>query len=161
MGWRSAKIAEKLVDYANTTNVEFIVDPKILFHGWLIDSYLHLRWSSATGECADLFFDNIMTCRLIICFIDDTASYGPSRKNSILINKHALNREPVPLNNNGPPTLFKRLNAIVFQDCVWARFMYLDLSKNLHQKFRLVETGFTDWQLLRYTFFHQKLTKKT
>ena len=29
MGWRSAKIAEKLVYYANTTNVEFIVDPKV------------------------------------------------------------------------------------------------------------------------------------
>ena len=27
------KMAEKLVDYANTTNVEFIVDPKVLFHG--------------------------------------------------------------------------------------------------------------------------------
>ena len=38
MGWRSTKIAEKLEDYANTTNVEFIVDPKILFHGWLIYS---------------------------------------------------------------------------------------------------------------------------
>ena len=24
---------KKLVDYANTTNVEFIVDPKVLFHG--------------------------------------------------------------------------------------------------------------------------------
>ena len=24
--WRSTKITEKLVDYANTTNVEFIVD---------------------------------------------------------------------------------------------------------------------------------------
>ena len=44
--WRSAKIAEKLVDYANTTNVEFIVDPKVLFHGWLIYSCLHLSWSS-------------------------------------------------------------------------------------------------------------------
>ena len=43
MGWRSTKIAEKLVHYANTTNVEFIVDPKVLFHGWLIYSYLHLR----------------------------------------------------------------------------------------------------------------------
>ena len=30
---RSTKIAEKLVDYANTTNVEFIVDPRVLFHG--------------------------------------------------------------------------------------------------------------------------------
>ena len=26
----------KLVDYANTTNVKFIVDPKVLFHGLLI-----------------------------------------------------------------------------------------------------------------------------
>ena len=32
MGWRSAKMEEKLVDYANTTNVEFIVDPKVSFH---------------------------------------------------------------------------------------------------------------------------------
>ena len=39
------KMAEKLVDYANTTNVEFIVDPKVLFHGWLIYSYLHMNWS--------------------------------------------------------------------------------------------------------------------
>ena len=31
-----------LVDYANTTNVEFIVHPKVLFHGWLIYSYLPL-----------------------------------------------------------------------------------------------------------------------
>ena len=26
------------MDYANTTNVEFIVDPRVLFHGWLIYS---------------------------------------------------------------------------------------------------------------------------
>ena len=39
------KMAEKLVDYANTTNVEFIVDAKVLFHGWLIYSYLHMNWS--------------------------------------------------------------------------------------------------------------------
>ena len=36
MGWRSTKIAEKLVDYANTTNVEFIVEPKVLFRGCLV-----------------------------------------------------------------------------------------------------------------------------
>ena len=35
-------MAKKLVDYANTTNVEFFVDPKVLFRGWLIYSYLHL-----------------------------------------------------------------------------------------------------------------------
>ena len=38
-------MAEKLVDYTNTTNVEFIVDPKFLFHGWLIYIYLHMNWS--------------------------------------------------------------------------------------------------------------------
>ena len=38
------KSQKKLVDYANTTNVEFIVDPKVLFHGWLIYSYLHIIW---------------------------------------------------------------------------------------------------------------------
>ena len=31
-------MAEKLVDYANTTNVEFIDDPKVLFHSGLIYS---------------------------------------------------------------------------------------------------------------------------
>ena len=34
----STKIAEKIVDYGNTNNVELIVDPKVLFHGWLIYS---------------------------------------------------------------------------------------------------------------------------
>ena len=47
---------KKLVDYANTTNVEFIVGPKVLFHGWLIYSYLQIfksikcKW--LPGECA-------------------------------------------------------------------------------------------------------------
>ena len=31
---RSIKITEKLVDCANTTYIEFIVDPKVLCHGW-------------------------------------------------------------------------------------------------------------------------------
>ena len=43
VGWRSTKIAEKkLVDYVNTTNVEFVADPKVLFHSWLIYSYLQI-----------------------------------------------------------------------------------------------------------------------
>ena len=46
VGWKSAKIAEKLLDYANTTNDEFIVDEKVLFYGWLIYGYLHQSWSS-------------------------------------------------------------------------------------------------------------------
>ena len=34
VGWRSTKIApQKIVDYANTNNVEFIVDPMVLLHG--------------------------------------------------------------------------------------------------------------------------------
>ena len=93
------KSQKKLVDYANTTNVEFIVDPKVLFHGWLIYSYLQIfkfikikcKW--LPEESADWFFDNIMTWSYCLHW-----RYSMSRqKNSILINEHALNREPVPL----------------------------------------------------------------
>ena len=35
-----------IVDYANTTNIEFIVDLKVLFYSWLIYSYLLQSWSS-------------------------------------------------------------------------------------------------------------------
>ena len=95
MRWRNTKIAEKLVDYANTTNVEFIVDAKVLFHGWLIYSHLHLSWSSdcqgsvQIGSLTTLWHDHI-------AFIDDTAILS-QQENSILINEHALNCEPVPL----------------------------------------------------------------
>ena len=83
------------MDYANTTNVEFIVDPKVLFHGWLIYSYLQIfeliKYKWLPGECADWFFDNIITWSYCL-------QYSMSQqKNSILINEHALNREPVPL----------------------------------------------------------------
>ena len=69
----------------------------VLFHGWLIYSCLQVfkliksKW--LPEECADWFCDNIMTwscCR--------HRRYSVSRqKNSILVNEHALNREPVPL----------------------------------------------------------------
>ena len=87
------------MDYANTTNVEFIVDPKVLFHGWLIYSYLQIfklikcKW--LPGECTDWFFDNIMTWSYCL-----HKRYSMSQqKNSISINEHALKREPVPLNH--------------------------------------------------------------
>ena len=35
-------MAEKIVDHANTTNFEITVDSKVLFHGWLINSYLQI-----------------------------------------------------------------------------------------------------------------------
>ena len=99
MGWRSTKIAGKLVDYANTTNVEYIVGwiycwPKG-FIPWLINLQLFapnlIKW--LPGECADWFFDNIMTWSN--CF---HRRYSMSRQeNSTLVNEHALNREPVPL----------------------------------------------------------------
>ena len=85
---------KKSADYANATNVEFIVDPTVLFHGWLIYSYLQIfklikcKWLS--GECADWFFDNIMT--LSYCL---RKRYSMSRQqNNILVNEHALNRKP-------------------------------------------------------------------
>ena len=43
--------------HANSTNVEFIVDPKVLFHAWLIYRYLRIfklikcKW--LPGESAD------------------------------------------------------------------------------------------------------------
>ena len=85
------------MDYANNTNVEFIVDPKVLFHGLLIYSYLHISWSSdCQEEYADWFFDNIMTWSYYF-----HRRYSMSQqKNSILINEHALNREPAPLSSN-------------------------------------------------------------
>ena len=93
----SLKWQKKLVDYANTTNVEFIVGPKVLFRGWLIYRYLQIfkliksKW--LPGECADWFFDNIM-----IWSYYSHRRYSMSRqKNRILINEHALNPEPVPL----------------------------------------------------------------
>ena len=98
VGWRSTKIApQKIVDYANTNNVEFIVDPMVLFHGWLIYSYLQIfnlikcKW--LPGQCADCFFDNIMAWSY--CLHRQYSMSG--QKNSILIYEHSLNREPVPL----------------------------------------------------------------
>ena len=85
------------MDYANTTNVEFIIDLKVLLHGWLIYSYVKIfkliNCNLLPEECADWFFDNIMTWSYCL-----NRWYSMSRhKNSILINEHALNREPVPL----------------------------------------------------------------
>ena len=81
--------------YAKTSKVEFIVGPKVLFHG-LFSLQLFapklIKW--LPGECADWFFDNIMTWSYCLY-----RWYSMSRqKNSILINEHALNREPVPIN---------------------------------------------------------------
>ena len=68
------------MDYANTTNVEFIVDKKVLFHGWLIYSYWHVyvSWSSdcqaslQIGSLTTLWHDHI-AC------IDDTACPAEKR----------------------------------------------------------------------------------
>ena len=55
---------KKSVDYAKTANVEFVLAPTVLFHGWLIYSYLQIfklikcKWLS--GECADWYLDNDM-----------------------------------------------------------------------------------------------------
>ena len=86
------------MDYANTTKVEFIVDPKVLFHGWLIYSYLQIfKLMNLPGDCADWFSDNIMTWSYCL---HRRYSMPSQQKTSILINEHALNREPGPLSNN-------------------------------------------------------------
>ena len=79
--------------YAYTTNMEFIVDTRVLSHGWLIYSYLHLSWSRdcqgsvQIGFLTTLWHDHITFRRYIMS----------QQKNSILINEHVLNREPVCL----------------------------------------------------------------
>ena len=76
------------------TNVEFIVDPTVSFHGWLIYSYLQIfksikcKW--LPGECADWFITTWSYCL-------HTRYRMPRQQNSILKNENALNREPLPL----------------------------------------------------------------
>ena len=72
------------MDYANTTNVEFIVDPMVLSHGWLIYSYSSLSWSSdcqvsvQIGSLTTLWHDHI-------AFTDDTAC--PGRKTTFWLTR--------------------------------------------------------------------------
>ena len=58
-------LKKKLVDYANTINVEFIVDPKVSSLGWLIYSYLqifeganHLTFEVGPGRLLRGFFSS-------------------------------------------------------------------------------------------------------
>ena len=73
------------MDYANTMNIELIVDLNVLFCGWLIY----------------IWVDQVqVTARGVIWSYCLHRWYSMSwQKNSILINEHALNREPVPLSH--------------------------------------------------------------
>ena len=70
------------MDYANTTNIEFIVDPKVLFHSWLIYSYLQIfklmncQGIVQIGSLTTLWHD-------YIACIDDATRVG--KRYSILI----------------------------------------------------------------------------
>ena len=94
------------MDYAYTYNIEFIVDRMVLFHGWLIYSYLQIfklikcKW--LPGECPEWFFDNIMTWSYCL----HRRNSMSRQKNSILIYEHALNREPAPLITGKPLKCF-------------------------------------------------------
>ena len=120
-----------MVDYASTTNFEFIVDPMVLFQGWLIYSYLQIfqlikcKW--LPGECADCFFDIFMTWSYCL-----HRWYSMSRqKNRIFINEHVLNREPVPLNNRSLDFVYiKKMwtgseghspSWVKFSECLYAK----------------------------------------
>ena len=61
--------------YAKTSKVEFIVDPKVLFHGLLFYSYLHLSWSSDCQESVQIGSLTTLWHDHIAC-IDDTACPG-------------------------------------------------------------------------------------
>ena len=107
-GCLSSLIISGLCQHYTNNNVEFIVDLKILFHGWLIYSYFQtfklIKCKWLPGECADWFLGIIMTWSYCL-----HRRYGMSQqKNRILINEHVLNGEPVPLNMQPPihKTLF-------------------------------------------------------
>ena len=96
-GWRSTKIAEKISGLCQHYQRWIFWWPEGFIPWFIIYSYLQIfklikcKW--LPGECADWFFDNIMTWSYCL-----HRRYSMSRqKNSILINEHALNREPVPL----------------------------------------------------------------
>ena len=124
------------MNYANTTKVEFIVDPKVLFHGWLICSYLQIfKWIKCKwlpGECADYFFDNIMTWSY---YLHRRYSMSRQDKNGILINEHVLNREPVPF------SLYVLKNSSVWETLYsqylssWIKFV---VSVNVSPNYRLL-----------------------
>ena len=102
-----------------------------------------IKW--LPGECADWFFDNIMTWSY--CF---SRRYSMFRqKNSILINEHPLNREPVPLRTH-------QLNYHYLQ----TTFMYLFNLYLTSNYFNFITTAKTTnsytaqlWAL-HFFFFH-------
>ena len=65
----------RIEGYANTTNIEFIVDPKVLFHVELIYSYLHISWSSDCQGCVQIGSLTSLRRDHVAC-IDDTACRG-------------------------------------------------------------------------------------
>ena len=94
VGWRNTKIAEKISGLCQPYQRWIYCWPED-FIPWLITLQLFahklIKW--LPGECADWFFDNIMTWSYCL-----HRRYSvPQQKNSILINEHVLNREPVPL----------------------------------------------------------------
>ena len=85
--WWNTKIAEKISGLYQHYRRWIYCNPKVLFHGWLIYSYLQIfkliksKW--LPGEYVDWYR-----------YRRNSMSW---HKSNILINEHALNREPVPL----------------------------------------------------------------
>ena len=129
------------MDYANATSVVFMVDPKALFRGWLIYSYLQIfklikcKW--LPGECADWFFHNIITWSYCL-----HRRYSISRqKNRMSINVHALNREPVP------SSFTFLLNTHTLSTYLKNAGLFLPHASLLQVALTVVKL--TDWLLLR------------
>ena len=106
--------------------LDHVIVPRGQFLSKQVSSWSHLqifklikcKW--LPGECTDWFFDNIMTWSYCL-----HRWYSMSRqKNSILINEHALNFEPVPLT----PDLF--LSAGSFTLRIFFLFLVLKYITN-------------------------------
>ena len=138
------------MDYANTTNVEFIVDPKILFNGWLIYSYLHLSWLSDCQESVQIGSLTTLWHDHIAC-TDDTACLR--RKKRILINEHALNRETFHLIRGFPNAGFNLMQyqaiEITFKDQLKTLQLYKEkTSKSLVLRYFYWQPCCTPWLFL-------------
>ena len=126
------------MDYVNTTNDEFLVDPKVLFHGWWIYSYLHISWSSDCHESVQI---SSLTTLWHGSYCMHTRYSMSRRKNGILINEHALKRESLPFNQNRKREIWGGYNkaksrtkakSLILLNCVLFLHILFILLKQAH-----------------------------
>ena len=147
------------MDYANTTNVELIVDPKV-FLGWLIYSFLQtLSWSSASDCQRSVQIGSLKTLWHIWSYCLHRRYSMSRQKNRILIKEHALNREQVPLSSYH--FLLRRPATEIYQkSSLRTSILTWNLTGNSVKKHQILKIGhFSFLPPLRHCGFLEKLTR--